>query len=238
MIDVRCSAIPYYFGKYSEVFEQHLRKEFSAEIIKSSSEMLGSILLTAYKRAPRLLIGADCFTILPVVFAHRDEIDTIYWFDAHGDYDNIVTTTGGFPGGMPFAALTGHACDRLLDHLGADPIDPTKCKHVGGRAWEPEEKETMEAAGVELLESPPLKIAPNSHVHIDVDCFNLEEVPNVEYPERGGLSVESVESFLRRNVDCITSLTMSAWSIETKPPESCVHLIKNYMDLVIKRGGW
>jgi arginase family enzyme len=132
---------------------------------------------------------------------------------------------------MPFAALTGYSCDRLLKFLGESPIDPTKCKHVGGRSWDVGEKERIQAAGVELLDTPPLELTTRSHVHIDVDCFTVAEVPNVTHPEPGGLSISVVDDFLQSNANWITSITVSAWRIETKPAESCVRLFQNFVKM-------
>ena len=223
------SAIPYYFGRYNADFEQYLRDDFSAEIIRSSGGTLGAILAAATKSAPRFLIGGDCFTALPVIFSHRNEIENVYWFDAHGDFHDEVSTSTGFLGGMPLAALTGYACDRLLKFLGEYPIDPSRCRHIGGRAWDVGEKERILAAGVQLLDEPPLVINAPCHVHIDVDCFNPEAVPNVTHPEPGGLSISLVDDFLQSNARWITSMTVSAWQVETKPPENCIVLLQNFM---------
>ncbi len=231
MMDTKWSAIPYYFGRYNSNFERYLREDFSAEIIKSSGGTLGSILSAAYISAPRLLIGGDCFTALPVIFSHRDEIENVYWFDAHGDFHDEISTSSGFLGGMPFAALTGYSCDRLLKFLGESPINPTKCKHVGGRSWDVGEKERIQAVGVELLDAPPFEINSPCHIHIDVDCFDAEEVPNVTHLESGGLQISVVDDFLQRNAGWITSVTVSAWKVETKPPESCIRLLQNFVKL-------
>lgn len=230
-MDIKWSAIPYYFGRYNSDFEQYLKDDFSAEIIKSSIGTLGSILSVAYQSAPRLLIGGDCFTALPVIFSHRDEIENVYWFDAHGDFHDETSTSSGFLGGMPFAALTGYSCDRLLKLLGESPINPAKCKHIGGRSWDVGEKDRIQAAGVELLDVPPFEINTRSHIHIDVDCFNVTEVPNSTHPEPNGLSVSVVDDFLQKNANWITSITVSAWKIETKPPESCIRLLRNFVEL-------
>jgi arginase family enzyme len=231
MTETKWSAIPYYFGRYNAVFERYLRDDFSAEIIKSSGGTLGSILVVAYNSAPRLLIGGDCFTALPVIFSHRNKIENVYWFDAHGDFHDETSTSSGFLGGMPFAALTGYSCERLLKLLGESPISPTKCKHVGGRSWDVGEKERIQAAGVVLLDTPPLELNAPSHIHIDVDCFNTKEVPNVTHLESGGLSISVVDAFLQRNAGWITSMTVSAWKVETKPPEGCIQLLQNFVKL-------
>ena len=157
-MDARWSVLPYYFGGHDLEFERHAREILSATIITSRGVGMGVALLAARATAPRLLIGGDCFTALPVVFAHRSKIEDIYWLDAHGDFHDEVTTTTGFLGGMPFAALTGGACGRLLEFLGEAPVDPARCKHVGGKAWDEGEKDRMVAAGVELLGYLPRRV--------------------------------------------------------------------------------
>lgn len=228
-MDASWSVLPYYFGRYDADFERLAREDFEATIIRSGGEGLGSGLLAAQRAAPRLLIGGDCFSALPVVSAHRDEIERVYWFDAHGDFHDEATTSTGFLGGMTFATLTGRACDRLLEILGADPVDPSRCTHVGGRAWDEDERERMLAAGVELLSAPPSRIESRSHVHIDVDCLDIDEVPNVTHPSPGGFSTSVVSSFLETNAALITSVSVSAWRVDTRPPAVLVHLLQDFL---------
>jgi hypothetical protein len=225
-VDARWSTLPYYFGSYSPEFERYARKDFSATIIRSAGTGLGAALSAAHEAAPRFLIGGDCFTALPVIFAHRSEIESVYWFDAHGDFHDEVTTSTGFLGGMPFAALTGNSCSRLLEFLREAPVNPSLCKHVGGRAWDKGEKERMLASGVELLATPPAHLDAPSHIHIDVDCLDVAEVPNVTHPAPGGLSTASMAAFFETNADWITSVTVSAWIVGTRPPVACVRLLE------------
>jgi arginase len=226
-MDARWSTLPYYFGGYNPEFERYAREDLSATIIRSAGAGLGAALSAARAAAPRFLIGGDCFTALPVIFARRSEIENVYWFDAHGDFHDEVTTSTGFLGGMPFAALTGKACGHLLEFLGEDPMDPARCKHVGGRVWDEGEKEQMEVAGVELLLTPPSYLDRPSHIHIDVDFLNVTEVPNVTHPAPGGPSTANMAAFLETNADWITSVTVSAWIVGTKPPAACVHLLEH-----------
>lgn len=219
------SALPYYFGGYDPEFEHHAREDVSATIIRTSGVGMGAALLAAQTVAPRFLLGGDCFTALPVIFAHRSQIEDVYWFDAHGDFHDEVTTSTGFLGGMPFAALTGAACGRLLEYLGQAPIDPVCCTHVGGTAWDEGEKERMEAAGVRVLDSLPPRLGKASHIHIDVDVLDVRAVPNVTHPVPGGFPTASMVRFVETNADWITSVTVSAWIVGTKPPAACVQLL-------------
>ena len=218
--------MPYYFGAYSPELERHAREDLSAMIIRSAGPGLGAALFAAHEAAPRFLIGGDCFTALPVVFAHRAEIEDLYWFDAHGDFHDEVTTSSGFLGGMPFAALTGEGCGRLLDFLGEGPVDAARCAHVGGRDWDEGEKERMEAAGVKLLQSPPVRLDKPSHIHIDVDALDVTEVPNVTHPAPGGLSSSALASFVETNADWITSVSVSSWIVGTEPSAACVDMLR------------
>lgn len=218
--------LPYYFGRHSARLEANAEQYGSERVVRSAGPGLGAALLAAREAAPRLLVGGDCFTALPVVFAHRDEIEHVYWFDAHGDFNDETTTNTGFLGGMPFAALSGHALPRLLEHLGETPIDAGACTHVAGRSWDEGERERALAAGVEVIDRPPSRMPVPSHVHIDVDCFDLAEVPNVTHPEPGGLPVAEVARFLAENADLVTSVSVSAWRIETPPPRAVIQLLR------------
>lgn len=219
---------PYYFGRYSPEFERHARDKFCARIIRGRCENLGSVLKAIYSSASLFVIGGDCFTALPVIFRHESMIQRVYWIDAHGDYNSEATTSTGFLGGMALAALTGQACERLPTLLGHQPISPTRCTHVGGRAWDPLEKERMRAKGINLLHSPPSHIPPNSHVHIDVDAFDLAQVRDVTHPSPGGMSVGCLDGFLARNAHAIASLTVSAWRVDAEPPAVLAQLFNQW----------
>ncbi|MCY2987806.1 MAG: hypothetical protein NTY19_08085 [Planctomycetota bacterium] len=124
---------------------------------------------------------------------------------------------------MPLAALTGRACDRLVALLGKVASRPRECVHVGGRDWDTGERERTQAAGIRVLRSPPRRIPRASHVHIDVDCLHrLADVPNVTHPSRGGIPARDLEGFLLSNAMRITSLSLSAWRVETEPPRAVI----------------
>jgi len=80
---------------------------------------------------------------------------------------------------------------------------------------------------VELLLTPPPYLDRPSHIHIDVDFLDVTEVPNVTHPAPGGLSTATMAAFLETNADWITSVTVSAWIVGTKPPAACVHLLEH-----------
>jgi arginase len=221
---------PYYFGKYSAKFEEYARRHFAAAIIRAERENLGSVATAIYHHVPRLVIGGDCFTALPCVLAHRAEIQCIYWFDAHGDFNDEVTTASGFLGGMPLAALRGLACDRLLALFGKVVFPSGKCIHVGGRAFDLLEKHRMRAAGIGLRRSLPTRLVANSHVHLDVDVLRLADAPNVTHPTRGGIRARDLERFLLANADRIVSLSVSAWRVETEPPPAVVRMLNRFLE--------
>jgi arginase len=106
----------------------------------------------------------------------------VAWLDAHGEFNTPETTSSGFVDGMGLAVLAGGCWRRLAAGVpGFAPVPAGRLVHIGGRAFDPGERERMVEAGVRVLPAPRVVAWPAGtrgvYVHLDLDVFDPRELP-------------------------------------------------------------
>lgn len=153
-------------------------------------------------RFPVVLSGNCTATIAAVAGLASSGSGTV-WMDAHGDLNTPATSPSGFLDGMAAAMLLGWChTDELARIPGWSPLAPSHFLSIGARAFDPDEKEHAERAGVSFLapESALLeedltralaRLAQNVstvYLHFDLDVLDPDEHgPANVYAEPGGL---------------------------------------------------
>lgn len=179
-----------------------------------------------------LILSGNCGATLGAIAGAGTERLGVIWFDAHGEFNTPETTTSGFLDGMGLAIATGLCWKELaasIPHF--RPMPAAHALLVGGRDFDPGEKERLEQSGVMVvdyaaieqtglgnaLEAPLSKLVSRVdevHVHIDLDVLDPNEAQANEYVTEGvGLGVQQVSDAIAliRERSKITSATIASF---------------------------
>lgn len=131
----------------------------------------------------------------------------IIWVDAHGDFNNPVSSPSGNIHGTPLSAITGNGPDEILPfkESAAAFIDPKNTVIIGARAIDEKEKERIKKAGVSVFTiadidkdgmyravSEAVRIASDGtegiYLSFDLDAIDPSAAPGVGTPVNGGIT--------------------------------------------------
>jgi arginase len=174
--------------------------------------------VSAVERADTLVcIGGECSSTVGVIAGLGIKGKPgMVWMDSHGDFNTPETSPSGYIGGMCLAMACGRG-PRLGEMVEASRplIEEERLIHVGSRALDPPEAETMRASPMGLFTMKSVSLAGASETaarvskrledssdwivcHLDVDVLDPKLVPAVNYPTPGGLTSEEVSAVIRR----------------------------------------
>jgi arginase len=133
--------------------------------------------------------------------------DTVYWFDAHADFNTPDTTPSGYADGTTLAAICGHCWKHVLTSVeGFAPLPESSVVLLGVRDVDPGEAAAIDRGilthiGVSnLQESLEKELSRRSnaatYVHLDLDVLDPADGKVNLYSAPGGLSVSQLESAL------------------------------------------
>jgi arginase len=179
-----------------------------------------------------LVLSGNCGATVGVIAGMGAQKPGVIWFDTHGEFNTPETTTSGFLDGMGLAVATGLCWKKLAASIpNFQPISGGNILLIGGRDFDPGERERAEQAGVAVLDAASIEQATirdilslalaklqadikEVHLHIDLDVLNPKETPaNSFVTEEGGLSVEQLSEAIRlikRNLK-VTSATIASF---------------------------
>jgi arginase len=158
-----------------------------------------------------ITVGGTCgIEAAPVAYLNeRYQGDlAIVWFDAHGDLNTPASSPSGHFHGMVLRTLTGEGPREFVDAL-VRPLDPRQIFLAGTRDLDPGEAAFIHDAGVsvtapESLAHPASLTAAvrgrgfhNVYLHVDLDCFRPEDVPDTLMRTPGGPAFDTVLAALR-----------------------------------------
>ena len=217
------------------------KAEFRAEI-RTQFELYG-LLADRVAEARRenkfpLVLSGNCGASLGAIAGAETKQTGVIWFDAHGDFNTPETTTGGFLDGMGLAIAAGLCWKRLAASIpNFNPVRGARILHVGGRDFDPEERERLTEAGAAVVDYAAIEKsnvrnalktalskfrlnAEEAHLHIDLDVLNPKETPANEYADgedgiSAGQVVEAIE-FIKENLN-ITSATIASFDPKFDP---------------------
>lgn len=156
--------------------------------------------------AAALVVSGDCTTSLGVLAGlQRGGHDVgIVWLDAHADFHTEATTTSGYLGGMPLALAVGVGTLTLPAALGLGPIPESRVVLVDARATDPSERVLLDRSAVVRTRVAALDEgvlpAGELYLHVDLDVCDPAQVPNLLYPEPGGIAPDDLVAAVRRVV--------------------------------------
>ncbi len=164
--------------------------------------------------------------------SRRKEVGVI-WFDAHGDFNNFITSPTGNIHGMVLAAVVGQGDDRLNNCCQFIPkAAPEQTVIVGARALDPPEQELLKKSGVTVFTIEDIdKVGMHEimkqaitissqgvegvHVSLDLDVVDPLEAPGVGTPVKGGLDYR--EAHLAMEMIAEAEILSSAGVVEINP---------------------
>ena len=133
--------------------------------------------------------------------------DSIYWFDAHADFNTPDTTPSGFLDGQTLAAICGHGWTHVLRSIeGFAPIPEASVVLLGARDLDPGEQLALEEGEVTRIRVDNLRAALQAelarhkhratYVHVDFDVLDPTEGKVNLYASPDGLSLAQLEAAL------------------------------------------
>jgi arginase len=171
-------------------------------------------------RFPVVLSG-NCLTTCGAIAG--EDADSLVWFDQHGDINTPETSPYGFLDGMALATALGLCWRPMAKAIpGFEPVDPAKCMLVDARDLDPDEKALLDQLPViraEVGEAADKVVAlketgaRRTHLHIDLDVHDPDELQVNRYAEPGGPQPDAVReaaACMARSVP-IVGLTLSAY---------------------------
>ncbi len=160
-------------------------------------------------RFPVVLSG-NCFAAVGVLAGLAPSRPAVVWLDCHGDFHTPESTASGFLDGMSLAILAGRCWSKLATTIpGFAATDGRNTIHLGGRDFDPGEREAMEGEGIRLFGAESISTAEGvkvlepvlrslgrscdgAYLHLDLDALDPREAPANGYQKPGGFTVGQV----------------------------------------------
>ena len=182
-----------------------------------------------------VLLGGDHSVATGSILATAQRYKNIgvVWVDAHGDWNNELTTPTGNMHGMSFSAACGYGPACMAEY-GQAPlfVDPKKCVQIGGREIDKEEKKRMKEAGVHVFSidkidrfgiravmEEAIAIATDGtegfHVSFDIDAVSPEYAPGTGTTVHSGLTAR--EAFTVAEMLADTGKVLAIDLVEVNP---------------------
>ena len=157
----------------------------------------------------------------------------VIWFDTHGDYNSVDTTSSGNIHGMPLAIANGIGAKELIRIGGEAPkIKEENTVIIGARDLDDEERKALRQSritvftmsdidrlGMEAVVGKGLEIANQGtegvHISFDLDVLDPSEAPGVGTPVQGGMTYREAHLAMEMVADCQCLMSMDV--VEVNP---------------------
>jgi arginase len=163
-----------------------------------------------------IVLGGECSETVGIMAGLAERFGGrpgMLWMDAHGDFNTPETSPSGYIGGMCLAMAAGRGPRSGLGPSEA-PLTDERLVHMGSRALDPPEEQAFASSPVKLVTARELKkigaagaaksavryLEENSDwiaCHLDVDVMDPTQIPAVNYPTPGGITVEEASTVLK-----------------------------------------
>ncbi|MEZ0333998.1 MAG: arginase family protein [Gemmatimonadales bacterium] len=149
-----------------------------------------------------LVLSGNCTPAALGCIAGLRRSPTVFWFDAHGDFNTPDTTIGGFLDGMALATSTGRCWPHLSTAIpGFEPVGEESVALLGARDLDPLEAVALDASAVRRVRPAELRSrlpavlrelhgdSRPAYLHLDLDVLDPGEGRINSYSAPGGLSL-------------------------------------------------
>jgi len=202
--------------------------DYSTSTTRGPGELAQQRMAVLYRRLAEevavvdhpLVYAGDCVAVIGVLagLQARKVHPTLYWFDAHGDFNTWETTPTGFLGGMPLAMLTGRGEQTIVSGSGSEPIDDGNVVLVDARDLDPGEAEAVAESGMRVRSVEDVAHEEPSdgpiYLHVDVDVVDPGDLPAINYPAPSGPSLHDVHDAVHRlaGTGRVVAASVSSWN--------------------------
>lgn len=199
--------------------------------------------IRATDRLPVALVGDCTFSIGMAAGLQRETTDfTLVWYDAHGDFHTLQSSSSGFIGGMPLAMLAGRGEQTILQGAGAAVVPEANIILTDARDLDPGEKEAVAASGIMHLPDVADLLTVDLpdrpiYIHFDCDVLRLADMPAAAYPAQGGPSLETVEATLARLAETgrVMAISLSLWDTDHAQTGQAEQTVLGLLDRFVER---
>lgn len=188
-------------------------------------------------------ISGDCCSSIGVLAGlQRAGVQPfLFWFDAHGDFNDWETSPSGFLGGMPLAMLAGRGEQRMPEAVGLQPQPEERIILTDARDLDPGERDLLvqskvrHVAKTEDLLKLPLPEGP-LYVHFDTDVLSAVYAPAQNYPVEGGPSPELLSAVFSRLAKSgrVVAASLSSWNPKLdkdgKSQDACLSVFNSLLE--------
>ena len=189
-----------------------------------------------------IVYAGDCLAAIGMLagLQRKGIVPTLYWFDAHGDFNTWETTESNFLGGMPLAMITARREQTIVDATGMKPLLDERVVLVDARDLDPKEGTAIAASGLTVMsvddvaasEPPP---GP-TFLHVDVDVVDPTDLPTVNYPALGGPGAEAVQAAIARlaATERVVAASISSWNPVLPDAAKAAAVTRSIMEPLLK----
>jgi len=163
-----------------------------------------------------LVFGGECSETVGIMAGlaeHFGGRPGMLWMDAHGDFNTPETSPSGYVGGMCLAMAAGRGPTLGLGPRDA-PLSVERLVHLGSRALDQPEEQAFASSPTRMVTAGRLKkqgagdaardavrlLEESSDwiaCHLDVDVVDPAQIPAVNYPAPGGITLEEASTILK-----------------------------------------
>ncbi len=214
---------------------QDKRLKYMPEIVDVNQQLYQAVAQAINDGVTPLVIGGDHslgIGSLAGCAASGKQFGVI-WFDTHGDYNSLDTTSSGNIHGMPLAVANGIGAAELTGVGGTQrKIREENTVIIGARDFDDEEREMIHKSkitvfsmsdidrlGMEEVVRRGIEIASQGtdgvHVSFDLDVIDPSEAPGVGTPVQGGMTYREAHLAMEMVAECTCLLSMDV--VEVNP---------------------
>jgi arginase len=180
-----------------------------------------------------IVLGGSCSSGIGVMSGLTPEGPTgLVWFDAHGDANTPETSESGYLDGMPLAVILGWCWAEMARRVpGFVPVPEERVLHVGGRDFDPMERERLYGSRIGVLDAQRLRRrggrtsmanalrpfadrALGVDLHIDLDVIDKGDGTANRFAAPGGPPLEEIEAAIRLVGDSceVRAITLASYA--------------------------
>jgi arginase len=203
------------------------------QIAEANGRLYAEVVESLRDGAFPVILGGDHSVAagsVPAVVKHYGDVGLI-WIDAHGDFNDDLSTESGDMHGMPFSAVCGCGPNKMTP-FARHFVDTRHAVQVGARDIDSLESRRLKEHGVTVFTihdidcmgmpevmSEAIEIASAGtvgiHVSFDVDAVTPEAAPGVGTPVHSGLTVR--EAFLAMEMLYQSGKALALDMVEVNP---------------------